>query len=51
MTISIQAIRHVLITERVVQGLDRPMYWNKGEGASMWAAWAEEEERKPSRGI
>ncbi|KIP01737.1 hypothetical protein PHLGIDRAFT_131131 [Phlebiopsis gigantea 11061_1 CR5-6] len=38
-------IRHVLITERVVQGLDRPLYWAKGEGTAFWAAWAAEEER------
>ncbi|EKM59098.1 uncharacterized protein PHACADRAFT_249313 [Phanerochaete carnosa HHB-10118-sp] len=45
------SVRHVLITERVVQGLDKPLYWGKGEGSALWAAWAEEEERRPGRGV
>lgn len=44
-------IRHVLITERVVQGLEKPLYWGKGEGPALWAAWAEEEEKRPGRGV
>ncbi|GJE84047.1 ClpX ATPase regulatory subunit [Phanerochaete sordida] len=44
-------IRHVLITERVVRGEDPPQYWGKGEGPALWQAWAEEEERRPGRGV
>lgn len=46
-----QTIRHVLITERVVQGLEKPHYWGRGEGSAMWAAWAEEEEKRPGKGV
>ncbi|KAI0693575.1 P-loop containing nucleoside triphosphate hydrolase protein [Cytidiella melzeri] len=38
-------VRHVLITEGVVKGLQAPKYWRKGEATSFWAAWAEEEKR------
>jgi len=40
-------IRHVLITEEVVRGEQPPLYWRKGEAPAFWAAWAEEEERRP----
>lgn len=40
-------IRHVLITEEVVRGEQSPLYWRKGEAPAFWAAWAEEEERRP----
>jgi len=45
------SIRHVLITERVVQGLEAPGYWCKGDGASFWTAWAEEEEKRPGADV
>ncbi|KAI0092612.1 ClpX ATPase regulatory subunit [Irpex rosettiformis] len=35
-------IRHVLITERVVNGLDAPGYWCKGDANKFWAAWTQE---------
>ncbi|KAF7971778.1 hypothetical protein HWV62_19965 [Athelia sp. TMB] len=36
-------VRHVLITDGVVRGETRALYWSRGEGAQFWAAWAEEE--------
>ncbi|KAI0081826.1 ClpX ATPase regulatory subunit [Panus rudis PR-1116 ss-1] len=44
-------IRHVLITDSVVKGEQAPLYWRKGEAPAFWAAWAEEEEKKPSLGL
>ncbi|KAI0347534.1 ClpX ATPase regulatory subunit [Trametopsis cervina] len=44
-------IRHVLVTERVVQGLDSPGYWTKGDAPGFWAACTEEEELRPGQGI
>lgn len=50
-SICFQNTRHVLITERVVQGLESPGYWMKGDGSTFWAAWAAEEEKRPGPGI
>ncbi|KAI0053043.1 ClpX, ATPase regulatory subunit [Auriscalpium vulgare] len=36
-------IRHVLINENVIRGIQPALYWTKGQGAAFWAAWAEEE--------
>ncbi|KAK7695422.1 hypothetical protein QCA50_000058 [Cerrena zonata] len=47
----IMSVRHVLITDAVVRGEEQPLYWRKGEAPAFWAAWAEEEERKPSSGL
>ncbi|TFK55876.1 ClpX, ATPase regulatory subunit [Heliocybe sulcata] len=38
-----ETIRHVLITDAVVRGEIQPLYWQRGEGAAFWNAWAEEE--------
>ncbi len=45
--LALQNIRHVLVTAAVVKGISPPFYWQKGEGAAFWAAWAEEEEKRP----
>ncbi|EJD53726.1 ClpX, ATPase regulatory subunit [Auricularia subglabra TFB-10046 SS5] len=43
------SIRHVLITEDVVCGRSKALYWSRGEAATFWNAWAaEEESRAPS---
>lgn len=39
----LQSIRHVLINDTVVRGEQPALYWSRGEGAQLWAAWAEEE--------
>lgn len=41
--------RHVLITDEVVRGEGPAIYWPAGGASSFWAAWAEEEEKRPSR--
>jgi ATP-dependent Clp protease ATP-binding subunit ClpX len=38
-------IRHVLITEDVVDGKCPALYWSRGEGSAFWQAWAFEEEK------
>ncbi|KAF8592362.1 ClpX, ATPase regulatory subunit [Ramaria rubella] len=43
-------IRHVLISQAVARGDEPALYWSRGEGASFWAAWAEEESREDKNG-
>lgn len=38
-------IRHVLITEDVVDGKCPALYWSRGDGSAFWQAWAHEEEK------
>ena len=38
-----QSIKHVLINDVCVRGESPPLYWSRGEGATFWAAWADEE--------
>ena len=38
-------IKHVLITEDVVDGKCPALYWSRGEGSAFWQAWAYEEEK------
>ncbi|EIN10801.1 ClpX ATPase regulatory subunit [Punctularia strigosozonata HHB-11173 SS5] len=38
-------VRYVLITDQVVKGEGRPRYWTRGQGASFWNAWADDEGR------
>jgi ATP-dependent Clp protease ATP-binding subunit ClpX len=37
------SIRHVLINDAVARGEIPPLYWQKGQGAAFWMAWAEAE--------
>jgi len=39
-------VKHVLINADVVKGKQSALYWSRGEGATFWAAWAEEESRE-----
>ncbi|KAH8094798.1 P-loop containing nucleoside triphosphate hydrolase protein [Cristinia sonorae] len=43
------ATRHVLVTDAVVRGEQPPLYWIKGQAPAFWAAWAAEEEARPSK--
>ncbi|KZW04089.1 ClpX, ATPase regulatory subunit [Exidia glandulosa HHB12029] len=40
------SIRHVLITEDVVRGRSKALYWSRGDAAAFWNAWAAEEESR-----
>ncbi|KAI0068885.1 ClpX, ATPase regulatory subunit [Artomyces pyxidatus] len=42
-------IKHVLITESVVRGQQPALYWTRGDGATYWAAWAQEEAAEEKR--
>ncbi|KAJ3491459.1 hypothetical protein NLI96_g691 [Meripilus lineatus] len=41
--------RHVLITDEVVRGERPAIYWPAGQASAFWAAWADEEEKRPSQ--